>query len=196
MSLRFLLHDGFEHRLPELTSDLTNIFGESLVSCEGKSLVEVIAELLTKRGEMLSTVESCTGGLISATITELPGSSEWFKGGSISYSNELKIKLGVNPETIARHGSVSEECALEMAVSGRLEMDSDHCIAVTGIAGPGGGSSEKPVGTTCIAVATPWGTSVRTFRFAGKRIFIRGFAATNALNMLRLAILRAEGATR
>ena len=115
-----------------------------------------VVGLLSRSGLTLSTAESCTGGLIAKLITDIPGSSEVFGGGVVSYSNEVKMSvLGVRSETLAAHGAVSEEVALEMADGARRVCGGDIAVSTTGVAGPGGGTPEKPVGTVWIAVS--WG---------------------------------------
>lgn len=121
---------------------------------ENKQSVAV-GQLLTERGETLSTAESCTGGLIGHRITSVAGSSAYYKGGVISYSNEIKERvLGVDGELLERHGAVSEPVVRQMAEGVRRLMDTDYGVATSGVAGPGGGTAEKPVGMVWIAVAT------------------------------------------
>ncbi len=116
--------------------------------------VEALASLLLARGQLLATAESCTGGLIAASCTELAGSSAWFERGFVTYSNEAKTELlGVPPELIAHHGAVSEEVAKAMAAGALAHSRADLAVAVTGIAGPTGGSDAKPVGTVWLAWA-------------------------------------------
>ncbi len=129
-----------------------------------------VAELLTARGETLSTAESCTGGAVAARFTAMAGASNYFLGGVVSYSNEVKINvLGVDSETLAAHGAVSREVAEQMAAGVRRLTGSTYAVATTGIAGPDGGSAQKPVGTVWIAVAAPAGTLAECHRFSGDR---------------------------
>jgi nicotinamide-nucleotide amidase len=129
--------------------------------------------------------ESCTGGYISHIFTQHPGSSEAFLGGAVSYSNDLKEGiLGVQEETLWQHGAVSEETATEMVQGALRNFKSDYAIAVTGIAGPGGGSDDKPVGTVWIAVASKEETVVRMFTFGNKRKQNIERTAVTALGML------------
>jgi PncC family amidohydrolase len=129
-----------------------------------------IGPLLLQSNLKLVTAESCTGGLIGHLLTEQAGSSEYFLGGVISYSNELKMKLlGVHERTLINHGAVSSKTAMEMARGARHVMDADIGVSVTGIAGPGGGTDTKPVGLTYIGVSTPWGDDVREFYWEGDR---------------------------
>lgn len=149
------------------------------------SLVEQIAKLLLKRGETAATAESCTGGLISAGFTALPGSSDWFKGGIVSYANEAKMRLlSVSEVTLKDCGAVSPECALEM-VSGACEaVNTDWAVAVTGIAGPGGGSEEKPVGLVYISLKGPGCHLVTKNLFTGDRDEVRNATVNTAMQML------------
>lgn len=120
----------------------------------GVPLAVLIGHLLLKSKLTLATAESCTGGLIGHRLTEVPGSSEYFLGGIIAYSNEIKVRvLGVKPETLNRHGAVSAETAGEMVRGVRRVLGADVAVSVTGIAGPGGGTADKPIGLTYIAVA-------------------------------------------
>lgn len=134
----------------------------------------------------LSVAESCTGGLLSHRLTEVPGCSRYFAGTVVAYSNKVKMKLlGVKPKTLARHGAVSAQCALEMARGARKLFGTDCAVAVTGIAGPSGGSRQKPVGLVFAAVSMP-GKDFRARKvFGGTRSRIKGKAAAFALRLLR-----------
>ena len=141
---------------------------------------------LLAAGRTLAGAESCTGGLVSKLITDLPGSSSWFLGGCVAYSNAVKAAiLGVKPPTLSRHGAVSAECAAEMAAGARRRFAADYAFSVTGIAGPDGATPGKPVGLVYFGLAGPRGT--RTFRrqFRGSREVIRLFAANFILDELR-----------
>jgi nicotinamide-nucleotide amidase len=140
----------------------------------------------------LALAESCTGGLIASRITDVPGASEVFLGGVVSYANLAKEKfLGVSPETLRQHGAVSERVAGEMAEGARAKFGSDFAIAVTGIAGPGGGTPEKPVGTVFIALASSSGVEVKKFLNAWERATFKQVTATQALEMLRRRLVSA-----
>jgi PncC family amidohydrolase len=146
---------------------------------------ERLVKTLTARSLSLCTAESCTGGLIAGRITSVPGASACFEGGVVTYSNRAKtILLGVPGEVIEHHGAVSEEVARAMAQGARGRLGTDIAVAVTGIAGPAGGSPEKPVGTVFISLATPGTTSVRGFRFEGTRSEIRRRSGDEALNFV------------
>jgi len=148
-------------------------------------LEQKILDMMKADELSLVTAESCTGGYIGHLLTSLPGSSAVYKGGAVSYSNELKVKLlGVKPETLEKFGAVSEQVALEMALGAQKEFQADYSVAVTGIAGPDGGTVEKPVGTVWIAVAGKQGVKAKLFNFGKVRIPNIERSAANALVML------------
>ena len=164
------------------------IFGYNKDTMEG-----VIGDLLRKTQMTLATAESCTGGYIAHLITSVPGSSDYFESSVVSYSNTVKEKsLGVSPENLEKFGAVSEQVVLEMAKGVQKKLNTDYAIAVSGIAGPSGGTDEKPVGTTWIAVATPEKTIVKRFHFGEHRGRNIRRAALAAMNMLRLELLSEE----
>jgi nicotinamide-nucleotide amidase len=146
-------------------------------------LVQRIAEQLTRRGMLLATAESCTGGWAAQALTTLAGSSNWFERGFVSYSNAAKQEmLGVRAETLARHGAVSEEAAREMAAGALSRSRAGVALAITGIAGPGGGTREKPVGMVCFAWALKGGAPrSETRHFAGDREAVRRQSVERAL---------------
>lgn len=148
--------------------------------------VEVqIGHLLRKRELKLAVAESCTGGLIGDRITNVPGSSEYFLGGLVAYANEAKVALlGVSWDTLNTKGAVSQETVLEMARGARRILNTDIAVAVTGIAGPGGGTPEKPVGTTWIGLVAKQGEWTRLFQFSGNREQNKISSANAALQML------------
>ncbi|MBN2327713.1 MAG: competence/damage-inducible protein A [Candidatus Omnitrophica bacterium] len=155
------------------------------------TLEEIVGSLLKKKKETLAVAESCTGGLLGAAITSIPGSSDYFNGGVIAYTNTIKTEcLDVDPDVITTHGAVSEECAAQMAAGACKSLNSDWGVAVTGIAGPGGGTGAKPVGTVCIAVASRKGAvEAKTWRFFGAREAIRRRSVVSALDQLRRILL-------
>jgi len=147
---------------------------------------QVVGRRLTELGQTVAIAESCTGGLIGRRLTEVPGSSAYFMEGAITYSNDAKIRtLGVAPELIETHGAVSSECAEAMAAGMRAYASTDHAISVTGIAGPDGGSDEKPVGTVFIGYAGPNGVKSLKITLPGDRYLIRWRASQAALDYLR-----------
>ena len=166
--------------------------GHIVYSADGRPLEAVIGELLRSRQLTLSVAESCSGGLLSSRITDVPGSSDYFDRGAVCYSNQSKEEwLGVPGDLIATHGAVSEPVATAMASGIADRARSDVGIGITGIAGPGGGTPEKPVGTVAIAVKTPSASQVRTFQFLGGRDMVKFQSAQAAMNMLRLMLLDA-----
>jgi len=153
-------------------------------------LTKTLAQILLSRNWTVSLAESCTGGLVCAILTELAGSSEWFERGYITYSNEAKTEcLGVPAQLIESHGAVSEQVAKAMAEGARINSGSNTAISITGVAGPSGGSVEKPVGTVCFGWATENQTLTKTIHFDGDRQKIRQQAAEFALTEL-IALLR------
>lgn len=160
-------------------------YGEGDDSLEG-----VVGRMLSERGIWMATAESCTGGLLAHRITNIPGSSAYMRQGWIVYSNEAKQKeLGVDPASLERYGAVSEEVAGEMAKGALERSGADIAVAVTGIAGPGGGSEEKPVGTVCFGVATAGQVRTVSRRFRGNREDIKWRSASEALNLVRLTLI-------
>ena len=159
-----------------------------------ESLSTRIVRLLTERKQTLALAESCTGGYIAHRITNVPGASAVFSAGIVTYSNEAKQRfLGVRPETLAANGAVSEAVAREMAEGARRAAQTDYAIAVTGIAGPGGGTPEKPVGTVFIGLASPKETRVWRRFNPGERLAFKETTSDQALGEL-LALLEANAA--
>lgn len=154
--------------------------------------LEKLAEQLMAAQQTLSTVESCTGGGIAARCTDLPGSSQWFNGGVVTYSNAMKEQLGVRADDIVRCGAVSETVVRQMAEQGREYCQSDWCVAVSGVAGPDGGSPEKPVGTVWLAWAGPGSTHAVCHHFSGSRSEVRQQTVEAALNTLQALISSAD----
>ena len=154
-----------------------------------EQLLHSIAAALLAQKRTVATAESCTGGLVGGALTAPPGSSAWYLGGVVAYSNSLKIRLlGVPPELLASRGAVSPETARAMAEGVRIATGADYAIALTGIAGPGGGSPAKPVGLVYIAVASPDGGTVHEHHFPGSRADIRTAATEAALRHLLAAL--------
>jgi nicotinamide-nucleotide amidase len=169
--------------------ELASVLGASVYSVDGRGLEEVIGDLLRAGSMTIAVAESCSGGLLASRITDVPGSSAYFDRGVVTYSNKAKHEwLGVREALIDAHGAVSEPVAEAMAEGVRERASSSVGIGVTGIAGPGGGTPQKPVGTVAIAVVTPAGRSVRTFHFIGPRDMVKFQSAQAAMNMLRLLI--------
>jgi nicotinamide-nucleotide amidase len=163
--------------------------GELVFGSGEQTLAEVVGQELRKRKKTISVAESCTGGVLSKLVTDIPGASSYFTQGWVTYSNAAKTaQLGVPAELIERYGSVSEEVALGMAEGARKMGDTDYAIGITGVAGPGGGSEQKPVGLVYISVVSAGGSETKRFMFSGGREAIRQRAAHTGLNMLRLSM--------
>ncbi|GAB4489811.1 MAG: hypothetical protein Fur0016_07290 [Anaerolineales bacterium] len=146
--------------------------------------------LLRQRGWKLATAESCTGGLIGHRITDIPGSSDYYLGGVVAYAYEAKVAvLGVSWDTLQKHGAVSRETVLEMARGVRTLLGADIAISVSGIAGPGGATPDKPVGTTWFGLSTAQGEWARVHRFPGNRTHNKADAAQTALQFLLEALM-------
>jgi PncC family amidohydrolase len=150
-----------------------------------KSLEVRVGELLRRRGLRLATAESCTGGLFSHLITNVPGSSTYFMGGVVSYAYEAKVRLlGVRWSTLEKYGAVSQETVIEMASGVRKALAADVGVSISGIAGPGGGTPEKPVGLTWIGLSTPGVDEAWSYTWEGDRLHIKEQAASQALQLL------------
>ncbi|MCL2789560.1 MAG: CinA family nicotinamide mononucleotide deamidase-related protein [Desulfobulbus sp.] len=169
---------------------IREVLGDNIYGVGEETLAGATGRLLRQRGLMLGTAESCTGGLIGATLTATAGSSRWFKGGVIAYANQIKERLlGVDPALLARHGAVSGETARAMA-GGLLQcLDCDIAVAATGVAGPDGGSQDKPVGTVYLGLATRDTVTDRLCRFTGSRRQVQEKTAQTAVDMVRRALL-------
>jgi nicotinamide-nucleotide amidase len=186
--LRYEGKDSYEGKrlLDESESLVRCKIGDHVFSSVDQSLAKTVVDLLLAQGATLSTVESCTGGMIGQRITDIAGSSAAYLGGFVTYTNQLKVQqVGVQQNTLDKHGAVSRDVCEQMVLGGRDETGSDYAISVTGIAGPGGGSAEKPIGTVWIGLVGPDGSEdLRRFRFTGDRDQVRNRAATMALAML------------
>jgi nicotinamide-nucleotide amidase len=161
------------------------LLNQELLARELPGLTADLALVLQKNGWLMATAESCTGGMIAAACTDLAGSSNWFERGFVTYSNEAKTELlGVDAGLISRHGAVSEEVARAMAQGAIAHSHAQAAVAVTGVAGPGGGSAAKPIGTVWFGWATPAGVVSEMQRFDGDRAGIRQAAVRHALQRL------------
>jgi len=175
--------------LDELTDKIEPALGDHIFSTSGETLEEVVGMYMVMKQKTLATAESCTGGLLSERITRVPGSSEYYLGGAVCYSNELKSRFaGVSPRLLETYGAVSKPVAQALAEGIRLKTKASIGIGITGIAGPGGGAGEKPVGMVFIALADERGTEVREFHFPGDRERVRLLSSQFALEMLRRRI--------
>ena len=182
-----------EARLDGGVAQLRGVLGADIFSEDGRAMEEVVGGLLRACGARLGVAESCTGGLVSSKLTDVPGSSDYVVLNVVCYSNESKTRvLGVPGEVLQAHGAVSEPVALAMAHGIRAQAAADIGVGVTGIAGPSGGSDEKPVGTVAIAVVSGTSGVVRTFRFPFTRVRVKQFAAQMALDMVRRVLVGAD----
>lgn len=179
-----------EQEIESQIEKLSKVIPNYIIGSEDDSLESVTGTLLKTRGETLATAESCTGGNIAHRFTAMPGASEYFKGGVVAYSNEVKMALlGVDPESLNRYGAVSQSVAEQMAEGVRRATGATYGISTTGIAGPTGGTPEKPVGTVWMAVATPNGVFSRRMVFGSIRSQNIERASSNCINLLRLQLL-------
>jgi nicotinamide-nucleotide amidase len=179
-----------EARVQELAEKIEDEMGDTIFSRKGETIEQIVSYLLQMRGMTLATAESCTGGLLAQRITSLSGSSRYFLGGAVVYSNELKTQFaGVPKALIDQHGAVSREVAQALAEGIRKRCLSSYGVGITGVAGPTGGTEQKPVGLLYVALAGEEGTQVVERNFPGDRARIRQFATQQALEMIRRALL-------
>jgi nicotinamide-nucleotide amidase len=179
-----------EARVEELAEKIEDELGDAIFSRKGESIEQIVSYLLQMRSMTLAVAESCTGGLLAERITSIGGSSRYFLGGAVVYSNELKTQFANVPKSmINQHGAVSRQVAAAMAEGIRKRCLSSYGIGITGVAGPTGGTEQKPVGLVYIALAGEEGTQVVERNFIGDRKRIRQFASEQALEMIRRALL-------
>ena len=177
-------------RVDELAGRIEEELDDVLYSSQGETLEQIVLYYLGMHGNTLAVAESCTGGMIAERLTDIAGSSRSFLGGAVVYSNALKTKFaGVDPGLLERHGAVSAEVAAAMAEGIRRVCGADYGLAVTGIAGPGGGSEEKPVGLVYFAVSDKGSTETLEKRFTGDRYRVRHLAAQQALDLVRRRLM-------
>lgn len=170
------------------------LLGSHIFSETESDLASVVVGLLTRQNHTVAIAESCTGGYLANRITNVPGASAVFQAGLVTYSNAAKIEfLGVQPSTLEQHGAVSEATASEMALGAQRRTGSTYALALTGIAGPSGGTSEKPVGTVFIGFATPEGVVVHRFLNEYDRETFKFYTSQQALDILRRSILKVAG---
>ena len=186
LSVRHPSRDEGAAMLERATAQALGVIGEDVFSTDGRRLEEVVGDALAGRGLWLAAAESCTGGLVTSRLTDVAGSSRYVGASIVAYANEAKTSLlGVPEALIATHGAVSEPVAGAMAEGIRSRAGADLGLGITGIAGPGGGTPDKPVGTVAIALASADGTTARTFRFFGDRELVKFQASQAALDMVR-----------
>jgi nicotinamide-nucleotide amidase len=182
--------DTAHRRLDELVSGIEEVLGDFVFSDNGESLEQIVGNYLQMRNATLAVAESCTGGLLAGRITSIGGSSRYFVGGTVVYSDDLKTSLAaVSEELIDKHGAVSREVAAALAEGIRTRCHSTFGLGITGVAGPSGGTPEKPVGLVFHALASGQGTEVIERKFPGDRNRIRWFASQLALDMLRRKLM-------
>lgn len=191
LRLRLTAINTNDNALDLLFREMASLVKDYLVTMEDERIEQVIGKMLRQVNKDIAIAESCTGGFISQMFTSVPGSSAYFKGSVVSYSNDLKIQLlGVRQDSIVAHGAVSEQVAREMAEGIRKNFGTDYALAVSGIMGPGGGSEEKPVGTVFMAVSSTAGTEVRKMNLHYSRPLNIRATALLVLNLLRKHILQ------
>jgi len=179
-----------EQALDSAVQQLRAVLGDSIYSDDGRQLEVVIGDLLRLKGMRIAVAESCTGGLLSSRLTDVPGSSEYVDRGAVCYSNQAKVgMLGISETLIAEHGAVSEPVARAMADGIQARSNATVAIGVTGIAGPGGGTPEKPVGTVAVAAVPARATRSHVFRFSGERDQVKFQASQAALDMVRRMLI-------
>ena len=179
--------------LDPAVKELEEVLGPAVYSVDGRGLEVVVGDLLRERKLTIAAAESCTGGLMMSRLTDVPGSSDYVERGVVCYSNRSKTELaGVAAALIAEHGAVSEPVARAMAEGIRERAGASIGVGITGIAGPGGGTPQKPVGTVAIAVVGDDDTRVRTFLFLGDRAMVKFQAAQSALNMTRVMVAKLQ----
>jgi len=179
-------HNPVEVTVARIKMEVEKLLGASLYAWKEQCLEEIVGRLLASKSLTLGIAESCTGGLISHLVTQVPGSSAYFERGLVTYSNQAKQELlGVSADTLEQHGAVSSQTAREMAKGVRERADTDIGLGVTGIAGPGGGSEEKPAGLVYVALASRKECLCHSFRFTGTRETVKMRSAMVSLNMLR-----------
>lgn len=181
-------------RVDEMEAAFRGVLGADVAGADLAGLEGAVVRELGRRGQSLATAESCTGGLLGAALTEVPGVSQWYVGGVVSYSNDLKERLvGVPHDLLVEHGAVSESVARAMARGVRERLGADWGVGVTGVAGPGGGTAEKPVGLVHWAVAGPAGEWAARQVFPGSRDVVRRWAVNAALDLLRRRLIGGTG---
>jgi len=188
LQVHFYVHgaERASERLDEMENEVRELLGERVYGSGDVTLEDVVGQILSGCGKTVATAESCTGGLLAKRLTDIPGSSKWFKGGVVAYTGDAKMfLLGVDPAHIQQAGEVSEEVACDLAEGARRRFGADFGVGVTGIAGPDGGTEEKPVGTVHVAVASAGEVTHHKFVFPGGRGLVRRLSTSMALDMVR-----------
>jgi nicotinamide-nucleotide amidase len=191
LHIDLFVQPGADARAEELERAFEEAAGKYVFSRDERSTAELVVDLLRERGLTLATAESCTGGLVATRITDVPGSSDVFVGSVVAYADSVKRdRLGVPDEVLAAHGAVSAETAAAMATGAREALSADVAVSVTGVAGPGGGTAEKPVGLVYLHAVGPDGELARRLDFPGDRETIRLRAAVAALHLVRRLVTK------
>ena len=187
--------EAAEQMIKPVVKELKKRFGSKVYSVKEEETLEMAVVRLLKKHELtVTTAESCTGGLLAGRIVNVPGASQVFREGFITYSNKAKRKvLDVSKSTLKKYGAVSKETAREMAAGGAFAADADICIAITGLAGPDGGTEEKPVGLVYMACYMDGNVTVEKYQFKGNRNKIREQSVVKALDLLRRTVLEGKG---
>jgi nicotinamide-nucleotide amidase len=190
LSVRAATRRAAEEALEAAAAQVVEVLGRDVFSTDGRPLEQVVGELLAERGLRIGVAESCTGGLITSRLTDIPGSSRYVERAVVAYSNEAKVELlGVPQALLVEHGAVSEPVAVAMAQGIRARAPVEVGVGVTGIAGPAGGTPDKPVGTVAVAVAMGRSVRSRLFRFVGEREQVKFQASQAALDLVRRMLL-------
>ena len=190
VNARFDSREQAANELERTVAACQAALGDLIFGADEQNMQEQVGAMLRQRGEWVAVAESCTGGWLAKMLTDVSGSSRYFSFGWVTYGNDAKQKLlEVSPALLNQHGAVSEEVVTAMARSALRHSAADYALAISGIAGPEGGTAEKPVGTVCIALASDAHTVARTFKFPGDRDFIRDRSAKMALTMLRFEMI-------
>jgi nicotinamide-nucleotide amidase len=190
-----VVEPGSEQRADEIAAGLRAPLARYLFAEDERSVQEIVLGQCRAQGLSLATAESCTGGMVAARLTDVPGSSEVFVGGVVAYSDEVKAReLDVPEETLARHGAVSAETAAAMAEGARRRLRADVAVSVTGIAGPGGGTEDKPVGLVFFHASGPAGEEALRLDLPGDRDWIRSRSTVVALHLVRRLLADGRGA--
>ena len=185
--------DEIKAEMDQLVSDLDLLVADFRFGFDEETIQEVVGELLKEKNLTISTAESCTGGYISHLLTSVPGSSEWYMGSTITYSYQSKTEiLGISESLMLEHGAVSEEVVTAMVENVKRIMKTDCAVATSGIAGPGGGTPDKPVGTVWIGIALPGKVFAKKVLLGDNRLRTIQVASETALNMLRKAIIASD----
>lgn len=195
VKLRITSKQGIQdaERIELYINELESLLPTYVYGRNGATITEVVAELLKKEGKTLGTIESCTGGALSGSFVQIPGASDFFQGAMVTYSNELKTELSdVSNSTLLEFGAVSQQTVRQMAEGGARRLGVDYCIAVSGVAGPDGGTAEKPVGIVWCAIKGPKGTITKQFQFGtdrGRNIEMTVLSSANLLRKYMLGLL-------